>query len=105
MKEERKRENEIGANRRKGKKQKERRRSKQGRRRKKLDREGRGRKRRGKKREIFPEFRISDLDGSRRKVDPRIASYTWVPKSWSFVKLHEVGNFPTWNIFSLKSMK
>ena len=27
-----------------------------------------------------------------------------VPKSWSFVKLHEVGNFPTWNIFSLKAM-
>ena len=42
--------------------------------------------------------------GARRKVDPRIASYAWVPKSWSFVKLHKVGNFPTWNIFSLKSM-
>ena len=40
--------------------------------------------------------------GTRRKVDPRIASYVWVPKSWSFIKLHEVGNFPTWNIFSLK---
>ena len=26
----------------------------------------------------------------------------WVPKSWSFIKLHEVGNFPTWIIFSLK---
>ena len=22
----------------------------------------------------------------------------WVPKSWSFVKLHKVGNFPTWVI-------
>ena len=42
--------------------------------------------------------------GARRKVDPRIASYAWVPKSWSFVKLHEVGNFPTWNIFSIKAM-
>ena len=42
--------------------------------------------------------------GARRKVDPRIASYAWVPKSWSFVKLHEVGNFPTLNIFSLKAM-
>ena len=41
---------------------------------------------------------------AKRKVDPRIASYMWVPKSWSFVKLHEVGNFPTWNIFSLKVM-
>ena len=40
--------------------------------------------------------------GARRKVDPRIASYVCVPKSWSFVKLHEVGNFPSWNIFSLK---
>ena len=41
---------------------------------------------------------------ARRKVDPRIASYAWVPKSWSFVKLHEVGNFLTLNIFSLKAM-
>ena len=40
---------------------------------------------------------------ARRKVDPRIASYVCVPKSWSFVKLHEVGNFPSWNIFSLKA--
>ena len=58
-----------------------------------------------KKREIFPEFRRSELDGLRRKVDPHISSYAWVPKSWSFVKLHEVGNFPTRNIFSLKVMK
>ena len=40
---------------------------------------------------------------ARRKVDPRIASYVCVPKSWSFVKLHEVGNFPSWNIFSQKA--
>ena len=59
---------------------------------------------REKKMEIFPTFRWSELDGPRRKVDSRIASYAWVPKSWSFVKLHEVGNFPTWNIFSLKVM-
>ena len=38
----------------------------------------------------------------RRKVHPRIESYVCVPKSWSFVKLHEVGNFPTLNISNLK---
>ena len=59
---------------------------------------------REKKREIFQAFRLSELDGPRRKVDPRIASNAWVPKSWSFVKLHEVGNFPTWNILNLKAM-
>ena len=42
--------------------------------------------------------------GTRGKVGPCIESYAWVPKSWSFVKLHEVGNFPTLNIFSLKVM-
>ena len=52
----------------------------------------------------FQVFRPSKLDGPRRKVDPRIASYAWVLKSWSFVKLHELGNFPTLNIFSLKTM-
>ena len=57
-----------------------------------------------KKREIFSAFRLSELDGPRRKVDSHIASYAWVPKSWSFVKLHEVGNFHTWNIFSQKVM-
>ena len=40
--------------------------------------------------------------GVRRKVDACIESYAWVPKSWSFVKLHEVGNFPTLVISSLK---
>ena len=33
--------------------------------------------------------------GTKGKVDPRIECYKWVPKSWSFVKLHDVGNFPT----------
>ena len=33
--------------------------------------------------------------GAKGKVGPRIESYTWVPKSWSFIKLQEVGNFPT----------
>ena len=42
--------------------------------------------------------------GVRGKVHLRDESYAWVPKSWSLVKLHEVGNFPTWNFFSLKTM-
>ena len=40
--------------------------------------------------------------GARDKVHPLIESYAWVPKSRSFIKLREVGNFPTWNIYSLK---
>ena len=67
---------------------------------KQKEREGRKRAERKKggenKREIFLAFRLLELDGPRRKVDPRIASYAWVPISWSFVKLREVGNFPTW---------
>ena len=55
-----------------------------------------------KKREIFPAFRRSNLDGPRIKVDPRNEGYMWVPKSGSFVKLQNVGNFPTLIIFSLK---
>ena len=50
------------------------------------------------------EIELSVFVVARRKVDPRIANYTLVPKSWSFVKLHEVENFPTWNIFNLKAM-
>ena len=41
------------------------------------------------------EIELSVFIGARRKVDPCIASYAWVPKSGSFVKLHEVENFPT----------
>ena len=44
-----------------------------------------------------------------RKSDHRFSSglkaklvHAWIPKSWSFVKLHEVGNFPTCVISSLK---
>ena len=44
------------------------------------------------------------LVGAKGKVDLRDESYAWAPKSWSFVKLHEVGNFPTCVIFSLKAM-
>ena len=38
------------------------------------------------------------------KVDLRDESYAWTPKSWSFVKLHEVRNFPTCVISSLKAI-
>ena len=51
-----------------------------------------------------PKFRRSNLDGLRVKVDPRIESYAWVPKSGSFVKLQEVKNFPIWIISSLKAI-
>ena len=54
--------------------------------------------------EIFPAFRRSNLDGLRVKVDQHNEGYAWVPKSGSFVKLQEVENFPTWIIFSLKSI-
>ena len=57
-----------------------------------------------RKRGIFSVFRRLNPEGPRVKVDPRIAGYTWVPISWSFFKLCEVENFPTWNIFSLKAM-
>ena len=66
----------------------------------KTDRE---RKKRGEKiREIFLAFRRSNPDGPRVKVSPRNESYAWVPKSRSFDKLQEVGNFPTRIIYSLK---
>ena len=44
------------------------------------------------------------LVGAEGKVDLRDESYAWTPKSWSFVKLHEVGNFPTCFISSLKAI-
>ena len=72
--------------------------NKKERREKKRDRE-REEERERKKMGIFPAFRRSKLDGLRRKVDPHIAGYAWVPKSWSFVKLSEVGNFLIWIIF------
>ena len=64
----------------------------------------------GKKIKVFRfSLRSTEIEPSvfveaRRKVDPHITSYVWVPKSWSFVKLQEIGNFPTLNIFSLKAM-
>ena len=42
--------------------------------------------------------------GAEGKVDLRDESYAWTPKSWSFVKLQEVGNFPTCVISSLKGI-
>ena len=42
--------------------------------------------------------------GAKGKVDLRDESYAWTPKSWSFVKLYEVRNFPTCVISSLKVM-
>ena len=42
--------------------------------------------------------------GTEGKVDLRDESYAWTPKSWSFVKLHEVANFPTFVISSLKAI-
>ena len=40
--------------------------------------------------------------GARSKVDPRNEGYAWVPKSESFVKFQEVGNFLTRIFSSLK---
>ena len=42
--------------------------------------------------------------GTEGKVDLRDESYAWTPKCWSFVKLYEVGNFPTCVISSLKAI-
>ena len=42
--------------------------------------------------------------GTEGKVDLRDESYAWTPKSWSFVKLYEVGNFPTCVISNLKAI-
>ena len=38
-------------------------------------------------------FGRSELVGAEGQIDPRIASYAWIPKYWSFVKLHEVWIF------------
>ena len=68
---------------------------------KRTDSEGeRGGEERGRERNSTLSLRSMKIRKSvfveeRRKVDPRSASYAWVLKSWSFVKLHEVENFPT----------
>ena len=58
--------------------------------------------RKGRKEEEEKGKKIRRSNGPSIKVDPRITSYVWVPKSWSFVKLHKVENFPTRVISSLK---
>ena len=35
-------------------------------------------------------FCRSELVGVEGQIDPRIASYAWAPKYWSFIKLHKV---------------
>ena len=55
-----------------------------------------------RKSKIFSVFQWSKLDSPRIKVGPHNESYAWAPKSWSFVKLQEVENFPTRVISSLK---
>ena len=42
--------------------------------------------------------------GTEGKVDLRDERYAWTPNSWSFVKLHEVGNFLTCVISSIKTI-
>ena len=49
------------------------------------------------------EIRLTVLVRSRGNVHLRDESYTWASKLGSFVKLQEIGNFPTWIISSLKS--
>ena len=44
------------------------------------------------------------LVGTEGKVDLHDENYAWTPKSWSFFKLQEVGNFPTCVISSLKAI-
>ena len=69
----------------------------------------RGGEERGRERNSTFSLRSTEIGplvfvGARRKVDPRIASYTRVPKSWSYIKLYEVENFSTLIISSLKAI-
>ena len=50
-------------------------------------------------------LRRSKLDGLSTKVSTRSAIYVWTPKTWSFHKLHKVGNFSTRFTLSLKAMR
>ena len=58
-----------------------------------------------KKREDFPALQRSKLDGPGTKVFTRSAIYVWTPKTWSFDKLHKVGDFHTRFTLSLKAIK
>ena len=82
---------------RKEKKGKKEQREKKNRREKKEEKEERERK-------DFPGFRWSTFDSSSTKVGARSGIYVWTPKSWSFDKLQEVGYFPTWFTFILKTL-
>ena len=70
----------------------------------------REKKKRKRKKKVFcfslrsMEIELTVLVGSRGKVHLRDESYAWAPKLGSFVKVQEVGNFPTWVISSLKSI-
>ena len=66
---------------------------------------GKGKERRKGKREDFPALRRSKLDGPSTKVVTSNAIYVWTPKTWSFDKLHKVGDFPTRFTSSLKAIK
>ena len=57
-----------------------------------------------KKREDFKALRRSKLDSPSTKVGAHSAIYAWILKTWSFDKLHKVGNFPTRYTFSLKAV-
>ena len=45
------------------------------------------------------------LDGPSTKVVTSSAIYVWTQKTWSFDKLHKVGDFPTRFTLSLKAIK
>ena len=57
-----------------------------------------------REREDFLAFWRSKFDSSKTKVGARSSIYVWIPKSWSFDKLHKIGYFPTWFTFILKDM-
>ena len=60
----------------------------------------RGGEKRGREKSSTFSLRSTKIGSSvfiraRVKVDPRNGGYAWVPKSRSFIKFQEVGNFPT----------
>ena len=87
-------------------KQKEKEKEKKKRKKERVRREKRGREKKGIKRKMedFLALQRSKLDGPSIKVGTRIAIYMWTPKTWSFDKLHKVGDFPTRFTLSLKAI-
>ena len=55
--------------------------------------------------EDFLALRRSKLDGPSTNVGICNMIYVWIPKTWSFYKLHKVGDFPTRFTLSLKAIK